>query len=114
MKKFVSTKDFDRSNAGGDMPPDVAEAIAEVLSILDNCYGANRTDAQLGGYVLLVETAADMADVGKILCESVETAIAEVVDKLKSGYVRATYIINPDFSVTVLFPSFAVPSRLRE
>ena len=51
MKKLVSLKDLPKYS----FPTDVANAAYETLTTLDAYYGNDRTDADLGGYLLIIE-----------------------------------------------------------
>ena len=97
-----------------DMSAAVAAEIRNTLSILDEYYGSDRTDSQLGGYVLIVENEEDLNDLTSIFYEPIECVIPEFTDKISDNYLKSLYILNPDFSVTILFPIELSPEIVKK
>lgn len=109
MKKFISLKDFQSSG----LPPDVAESVRESLQILDTYYGRERTENMLGGYALIVENFDDLEALSDIFNESMHNVIPEITDIISNDYLKATYIINPDFSIIVVFATETAPKVVK-
>lgn len=109
MKKFISLKDFHSSG----LPLNVAESVRESLQILDTYYGNERTEKMLGGYALIVENFDDFEALSDIFNESVQKVIPEITEIISKDYLKATYIINPDFSIIVVFPAEIAPQILK-
>lgn len=110
MKRFVTMRDFCENG----LPPNVAKSVRETLRILDSYYGSERTEAQLGGFVQIVENLDDFEALTDIFKESVHNVIPEIADIISQAYIKATYLLNPDFSVTVVFPSEFAPANLKQ
>ena len=108
MKKFVTMKDF---KAEG-LTTEVAESVKETLDILDVAYGQDRTEANLGGYVLVVENKEDLDALTYIFNDLIENVIPEMADAVSGGYYKATYLLNPDFAVAVVFGEDTVPDKV--
>lgn len=97
-----------------DLSDEIEAALQETLQILDDCYGTLRTDAQLGGYALIIENANDLNDLTSIFNEPIEQVIPEFTDKISDTYLKSLYILNPDFSITILFPVELSPDIVKE
>ncbi|MCH5211927.1 MAG: hypothetical protein J1G06_02850 [Oscillospiraceae bacterium] len=110
MKKFISLK----NPFPMDLSAVVAAEIRNTLRILDDCYGSDRTDSQLGGYVLIVENEDDLNDLTSIFNEPIKCVIPEFTDKICDNYLKSLYILNPDFSVTILFPIELSPDIIKK
>lgn len=110
MKKFISVKDLNSVY----LPITLQKSIFETLQILDNCYGKNRTDEQLGGYVLIVESNEDLSSLKDIFKEPIESVMPEIVQRVDNNYIKALYILSSDFSVTIIFPIEISPHILKE
>ncbi len=99
MVKLISQNDLHSEN----IPDEIFESVFETIKILDSNYGTDRTEADLGGYILIVENSEDAIKTSDILRESINTAIPEISQKISNNFFRAVYILNPDFSVIVFY-----------
>lgn len=89
---------------GMELEVNVASAIEEQLNILDESYGAERNvDADLGGYVLLLETKNDVIEVKENIFKGI---IAEYVDDIEceggKQYCLSLFILSSDYAVIVV------------
>ena len=68
---------------GISLEAEVAKIIEEQLNILDESYGGERNiDADLGGYVLLLETKEDVIEAKENILKDI---IPEYVDNIECG-----------------------------
>lgn len=79
----------------------VTSIIEDQLNILDESYGAERDiDADLGGYVLVLETKNDVIEVKENILKSI---IAEYVDDIEceggKQYCLALFLLSSDYLV---------------
>ena len=89
---------------GMELEVNVVSTIEEQLNILDDSYGAERdVDADLGGYVLVLETKDDVIKAKENILKDI---IAEYVDDIecKGGkqYCLSLFILSSDYAVIVV------------
>ena len=110
MKKFFSQKELTASK----MSEELKAAVSDTLCVLDSCYGTDRTDANLGGYVLIIENEGELADLESIFHEPIERVIPEFTDIVSDNYLKTLYILSSDFTVTILFPVKYAPPIVKK
>ena len=100
MRKVSKVSDL----IGMKLEVNVVSTIEEQLNILDESYGAERNvDADLGGYVLVLETKDDVIEVKENILKGI---IAEYVDDIecKGGkqYCLSLFLLSSDYAVIVV------------
>lgn len=100
MIKISKVSDLIGIELGGN----VKSVIEEQLNILDESYGAERNiDADLGGYVLVLETKDDVIEVKQNILKDI---IAEYVDDIEceggKQYCLSLFILSSDYAVSVV------------
>lgn len=100
MKKVSKVSDL----IGMELEVNVVAAIEEKLNILNESYGAERNiDADLGGYVLLLESKDDVIEVKENILKDI---IAEYVDDIEcvggKQYCLSLFILSSDYAVVVV------------
>ena len=114
MKKIWTKKDCDGLMG---LPPPVHAKIEENVALLNFYYGENRdVDANLGGYVLLIENEEDIHHLKNIFHVEIEDIIPEYADVISwhgaSVYVCAQIMLSDDYSVVLLTPYHISPKSL--
>lgn len=89
---------------GISLEVDVAKIIKEQLNILDESYGIERNiDADLGGYVLILETKDDVIEAKENIVKDI---IPEYVDNIEceggKQYCLSLFILSSDYAVVVV------------
>ena len=87
---------------GMELEINVISTIEEQLNILDDSYGTERDiDADLGGYVLLLETKDDVIEVKENILKDI---IAEYVDECEGAkqYCLSLFLLSSDYAVVVV------------
>lgn len=97
------------------LPQEVVRAVTQIAAVLDNEYGADRNaDADLGGYVLLLESREELEQLQDIHID-VETAVPEYVDKIEvqggEPYTHTLLLLGSDFTVSLVMPLAHTPER---
>jgi len=82
---------------------EVIEEAEKIITLLDENYGANRdVDKDLGGYVALLESKEDVAE---IKASSIKGLIPEYTDIIKSDdgidYYSSLFLLSDDYSIVV-------------
>ncbi|MBN1041650.1 hypothetical protein DVW07_06160 [Clostridium botulinum] len=100
MRKVRKVSDL----IGIGLETNIISAIEEQLDILDNNYGAERNiDADLGGYVLLLETKDDVIEAKENILKDI---IPEYVDDIKceggNHYCLSLFLLSSDYAVIVV------------
>lgn len=100
MRKISKVSDL----TGMELEDNVISSIEEQLNILDESYGAERNiDADLGGYVLVLETKDDVIEAKESILKDI---IAEYVDDIecKGGkqYCLSLFLLSSDYAVIVV------------
>lgn len=83
---------------------EVAKNIEQQLNILDESYGIERNiDADLGGYVLILETKDDVIEAKENIVKDI---IPEYVDNIEceggKQYCLSLFILSSDYAVVVV------------
>ncbi|WP_252231865.1 hypothetical protein [Clostridium sp. ZBS15] len=100
MRKVSKVSDL----IGMKLEVNVISTIEEQLNILDESYGAERNvDADLGGYVLVLETKEDVSVAKENILKDI---IAEYVDDIKceggKQYCLSLFLLSSDYAVIVV------------
>ena len=83
---------------------EVAKIIEQQLNILDESYGIERNiDADLGGYVLILETKDDVIEAKENIVKDI---IPEYVDNIEceggKQYCLSLFLLSSDYAVVVV------------
>ena len=91
------------------LPEWVYEEVLRDVVGLDREHGANRCYLQSGGYCMIAETTEDMAAIRDII--NYDSHPCEWVDRLgpDGSFIRALYLLNDDFSITLYIPVAIAP-----
>lgn len=100
MRKVSKVSDLN----GMELEVNVISVIEEQLNILDESYGTERNiDADLGGYVLILETKDDVIEAKDNIVKDI---IPEYVDNIKceggKQYCLSLFILSSDYAVVVV------------
>ena len=79
--------------------------------LLDYAYSPERDYKHSGGYSLIAESEADVAEIGKRI--NFETHPCEWVD-LVEDYTVSLFLMNDDFSIVLFIPLAITPEILRQ
>lgn len=97
-----------------DLPAEVIVKALEIATILDDNYGMNRTEKDLGGYILIAEVPEDVETIKKLIDFSY--TVPEYVDLIicSNGeiYSSSLILISSDFSISLIVPFFITPKKL--
>lgn len=93
-----------REVSGLHLLQEVVAVVKEAVTVLDAEYGEDRAvDSGYGGYVLLLESEADV----KSLPNEIRTALPEYIDVLPTSsgeFVSVLVLLGSDFGVVVIMP----------
>lgn len=100
MKRLRRINDL----TGMDLDTNIISVIEEQLNILDDNYGAERNiDADLGGYVLILETKDDVIEARESILKDI---IPEYVDNIEceggNQYCLALFLLSSDYAIVVV------------
>lgn len=100
MRKISKVSDL----IGMGLEVNIVSTIEEQLNILDESYGSERDiDAELGGYVLVLETKDDVIEVKENILKDI---IAEYVDDIEceggKQYCLSLFLLSSDYAVIVV------------
>lgn len=82
---------------------EILKEAEEIITLLDDNYGANRdVDKDLGGYIGLLESKGDVAE---IKANSIKGLIPEYTDIIKGDdgidYYSSLFLLSDDYSIVV-------------
>ena len=82
-----------------ELPTEVLSTIEDIIEILDENYGTERTVKDLGGYIAVV----DEDDIITFKEEILKGTIAEYIDEIEGvDYISALFLCGSDFAVVVI------------
>ena len=93
------------------LPYAVFKELFKSTVLLDYAYSPERNSDEVGGFSLIAENAADVAEMGKYI--HFETHPCEWCD-LVDGYTVSLFLQNDDFSVVLFIPLEITPEILRQ
>ncbi|MGM8286713.1 hypothetical protein [Clostridium perfringens] len=100
MRKVIKVNDL----IGTELEVNVTSAIEEQLNILDDNYGAKRNiDADLGGYVLILETKEDVIEAKESMLKDI---IPEYINDIEceggKQYDLSLFLLSSDYAIVVV------------
>lgn len=82
-----------------ELPTEVLSKIEDIIEILDENYGTERTAEDLGGYVAVV----DKAGIKELKQNQLKGIIPEYIDEIEGAeYISALFLCSNDFSIVVV------------
>jgi len=97
-----------------DLPVEVIAKALEIATILDDNYGKNRTEKDLGGYILIAEDKEDIAYINKLI--DFGYTVPEYIDVIScsngESYNNALMLLSSDFSISLIVPYGLIPDKL--
>ena len=95
----------------GVLPEAVKQRLYESIYMLDLAYSRERDYLCTGGYCLVAQTEADVAEINSII--NLEEHPCEWADRI-GDYLSALYLMNDDYSIVVFMPINIAPKTLLE
>lgn len=112
MHKLVHLNDSYTCQAVINLPLTVQHMITEVLTILDDAYGVDRSmKKDLGGYVVILESAEDMDSLKKNINVDLNTAAFEYIDSV-SGYLGCLLLLGTDYHLYFVMKQVLAPPNI--
>ncbi|MBU3190303.1 hypothetical protein K9O30_01765 [Clostridium bowmanii] len=97
-----------------DLPVEVMAKALEIATILDDSYGKDRGEKDLGGYILIAEDKEDIVSINKLI--DFGYTLPEYVDSIScsngKNYTNALMLLSSDFSISLMVPYGLVPEKL--
>jgi len=97
-----------------DLPVEVIAKALEIATILDDNYGENRTEKDLGSYILIVEDNEDIAYINRLI--DFGFTVPEYIDVIScsngESYINALMLLNSDYSISLIVPYGLIPAKL--
>ncbi|AQR98215.1 hypothetical protein [Clostridium saccharoperbutylacetonicum] len=83
-------------------PKEMIKEIEEIIIALDDNYGVNREIEDIGGYITVLESKEDVAE---IKANSIKGLLPEYTDIIKSDdgidYYSSLFLLSDDYSIVV-------------
>lgn len=113
MMKIAHKKEISVIN---HLSAEVINVVLEIITVLDEEYEEERNvDADLGGYVLVVENEEDIEKVREAGID-VTSTIPEYVDLISCSdgeeYTNSLILCNNDYSISLIIPIKLTPKEL--
>ena len=82
-----------------ELPTEVLSAIETTIEMLDENYGTERTAADLGGYIAVV----DKVGIEELKQHQLKGILPEHIDKIHgTDYISVLFLCSSDFSIVVI------------
>ena len=82
-----------------ELPLGVISRIEDIIQILDENYGTERTAEDLGGYIVVV----DKAGIEELKQHQLKGIVPEYIDEIEgTDYISALFLCSSDFSIVVI------------
>lgn len=98
------------------LPREVQETVENILIILDESYGENRSKNDDGGYVIITEREEDFKVIEEKTYLSLNDVIVEYADKIECSngkiYINSLILCNSDYSVSLISPLEITPKNI--
>ena len=103
MIKLVTVEDIDKEK---ELPMEVVEQIKEVLEILEEEYGADRTESGLGGIVVVIESEQDLevlkSDMFLDVWEEEPEWGKSIIATDNKEWKQFLFVMSSDYSIVVV------------
>ena len=101
MKKIYLKKYFKKLN---NIPSEVIESIKATIDILNENYGENRDiEAELGGYVVIVENIVDMEILKQDKLQGLVPEYTDIVECSEGvDWTSSLFLLSNDFAIVVV------------
>ena len=82
-----------------ELPLGVISRIEDIIQILDENYGTERTAEDLGGYIVVV----DKAGIEELKQHQLKGIVPEYIDEIEgTDYISVLFLCSNDFSIVVI------------
>lgn len=82
-----------------ELPLGVKAIIEDIIEILDENYGTERTAKDLGGYIVVV----DKAGIEELRQHQLKGIVPEYIDEIEgTDYISVLFLCSSDFSIVVI------------
>lgn len=98
MIKIVTSKETDKVK---NLPKEVKSDIEETLKLLDCMYGIERSEKDLGGYVVALEKDKDIQKLKNEAYLDIYNDYPEFMNRLTDEWIKLVFLMNSDFSIVV-------------
>lgn len=96
------------------VPSGVTAIVVEIATILDDNYGKEREDNDLGGYILIAEDEKDVEAIKSQI--NLNHTLPEYVDLIKcfkgESYTSSLILLSSDYSISLIIPLGLTPKEL--
>ena len=101
MKKIYLKKYFKKLN---NIPSEVIESIKATIDILNENYGENRDiEAELGGYVVIVENIVDMDILKQDKLQGLVPEYTDIVECSEGvDWTSSLFLLSSDYAIVVV------------
>lgn len=104
MIKLITVSDMSKIE---HLPVEIRKQVKEHLEILDEAYGSNRTEFELGGFIAVVENEEDVMELKSnnildVWLEEAEWKMDIPVSNDKEKWQQALFVISSDYSIVVV------------
>ncbi|CDB74139.1 hypothetical protein [Clostridium sp. CAG:265] len=101
MKKIYLKKYFKKLN---NIPSEVIESIKATIDILNENYGENRDiEAELGGYVVIVENIVDMEILKQDKLQGLVPEYTDIVECSEGvDWTSSLFLLSSDYAIVVV------------
>lgn len=112
MEKITCLKEVEKV---AKYPKEVVEEVSKSAQILEEEYGEDRDNEDLGGYILVVETEEELQEL-KLQNIYVDEDIAEYVEEIlvdgEIAFTNSLILLGSDFAVILIIPINITPKNL--
>ena len=98
MIKIITSKETDKVRT---LPKEVKSDIEETLELLDCMYGIERSEKDLGGYVVVLEKEKDIQKLKNEAYLDIYNDYLEIMNRLENEWIKLVFLMNSDFSIVV-------------
>ena len=98
MIKIITSKETDKVRT---LPKEVKSDIEETLELLDCMYGIERSEKDLGGYVVVLEKEKDIQKLKNKAYLDIYNDYLEIMNRLENEWIKLVFLMNSDFSIVV-------------
>ena len=97
-----------------NVPVEVMAKVLEIATILDDSYGKDRSEKDLGGYILIAEDKEDIESINKLI--DFEYTLPEYTEIVRcvngETFTSSLMLLSSDFSISLIVPFGLIPEKL--
>ena len=113
MIELVNEKEMKKVSM---FPNEVQNSIKDILTILDEAYGEDKSKNDDGGYVIVVEKKDDFKEIENSTNINIDNVIVEYIDLIEYSngkvYTNSLVLCNNDYSISLIIPFEIMPENL--